>query len=249
MNSSIETMPHTTTLQDREESGPKGLQPVDHPESLKQIAYKALHRALLTGDLKPGQVYKEKDLAKMLNISRTPVREALLELSTKGLVTFLPRKGIQVTQFDLQDLNEIFELRKALELMAIEKVSDTISSEQLQDLEAALERQRSCAQVNDLMGFLQHDREFHTLLSELTDNRRLVANLETIRDLIQFMGAHALSAHGRLQEVIAEHLTVISALAAKDPEEARKNMAHHLEMSRQKAESILFSPSGEKSQG
>lgn len=236
---SPETMPNTTSRTGRE-NGPKGLQPVDQPESLKQIAYKALHRALLTGDLKPGEIYKEKDLAQMLNISRTPVREALLELAGKGLVTFLPRKGIQVTQFDLQDLNEIFELRKALELMAIEKVAGKITQDQLQGIESVLREQSSCADASDFMGFLTHDREFHTLLSELTDNRRLVANLETIRDLIQFMGAHALSAHGRLQEVIAEHQRVLTALASQDPEEARNTMAHHLEMSRQKAESILF---------
>lgn len=234
-----ETMPNTTT-RTGEGDGPKGLQPVDQPESLKQIAYKALHRALLTGDLRPGEIYKEKDLAQMLNISRTPVREALLELSAKGLVTFLPRKGIQVTQFDLQDLNEIFELRKALELMAIEKVARTITRDQLQGIESVLNEQRSCAEGNDFMGFLSHDRDFHTLLSELTHNRRLVANLETIRDLIQFMGAHALSAQGRLQEVVTEHQAVLDALSMHNPEGARKKMDFHLEMSREKAEFMLF---------
>ncbi|MDZ7760489.1 MAG: GntR family transcriptional regulator [Desulfovermiculus sp.] len=239
MHSDLETMPNTTTRLEDDKS-PRGLQPVDQPESLKQIAYKALHQALLTGDLKPGEIYKEKDLAQMLNISRTPVREALLELSAKGLVTFLPRKGVQVTQFDLQDLNEIFELRKALELMAIEKVAATITKNQLHDIQAVLDGQRSCAQANDFMGFLSYDREFHTLFSELTNNRRLVANLETIRDLIQFMGAHALSAQGRLQEVITEHQAVLDALFSRDPEEARNTMDFHLEMSRKKAEIMLF---------
>ena len=239
MNPHLETMPNTTTRLEDDKS-PKGLQPVDQPESLKQIAYKALHQALLTGDLEPGEIYKEKDLAQMLNISRTPVREALLELSAKGLVSFLPRKGVQVTRFDLQDLNEIFELRKALELMAIEKVAGTISKKQLHDIQVVLNSQFSCAQGNDFMGFLNNDREFHTLLSELTNNRRLVANLETIRDLIQFMGAHALSAQGRLQEVINEHQAVLEALSSRDPEEARNTMDFHLEMSRKKAEIMLF---------
>lgn len=90
------------------------------------------------------------------------------------------------------------------------------------------------------MGFLSHDRDFHTLLSELTHNRRLVANLETIRDLIQFMGAHALSAQGRLQEVVTEHQAVLDALSTHNPEGARKKMDFHLEMSREKAEFMLF---------
>jgi DNA-binding GntR family transcriptional regulator len=217
-----------------------GLQPVDQPESLKQIAYKALHRALIAGDLKPGEMYTEKYLATTLKISRTPVREALLELSAKGLLSFLPRKGIQVTQFDLQDLNEIFELRKALELMAIEKVTQDISKKQLEQIENVLREQKTCSEHKDFMGFLHNDRIFHTLISELTNNRRLVANLENIRDLIQFMGAHALTAQGRLQEVIDEHQAIIDALYAREPETARMNMAFHLEKTQKKAEHVLF---------
>lgn len=219
---------------------PRGLQPVDQPESLKKIAYRALHRALIAGDLQAGAIYKEKDLASMLNISRTPVREALLELSAKGMVSFLPRKGIQITQFDRRDLNESFELRAALELMAVEKAAEGVTEEGLRAIYEILDEQRKCARAKDFLGFLQYDRVFHTLLSEMTHNRRLVASLEAIRDLIQLMGAHALASGGRLEEVIIEHEAVVNALAEKNPEHARLKMAFHLEVSRQKAESILF---------
>lgn len=228
----------------KQESPPRGLQPVDQPESLKTIAYRSLHRALISGDLQPGSIYKEKDLAGMLNISRTPVREALLELSAKGLVSFLPRKGIQITQFELRDLNESFELRKALELMAIEKAALKITQKDLDEINATVEKQKESAKAGDQLAFLHYDRTFHALLTEITDNRRLVSSLEAIRDVIQLMGAHALAAPGRFDEVITEHEGVVKALSEKAPEEARQKMAFHLEMSRKKARSILF-PEGE----
>ncbi len=240
MSPYTERMPYDQFQIDQLKSSVKGLEPVDQPESLKQIAYRALHRALITGELQPGEIYKEKELATMLGISRTPVREALLELSAKGLVKFLPRKGIQITQFNLQDLNEIFELRKALELLSIEKVAVLITQKDLQTLQHVLDAQRKSAENKDFMEFLQHDRAFHTLISELTNNRRLVNNLENIRDLIHLMGAHALSAEGRLEEVIEEHEAVFASLSAADRESARKNMDYHLERSRKKAETILF---------
>lgn len=221
-------------------SMPEGLQPVDHPDSLKTIAYRALHRALISGNLQPGAIYKEKDLASMLNISRTPVREALLELSAKGLVLFLPRKGIQIAKFELRDLNEAFELRKALEIRVVEKVAQGITEDQVSALYSEIDRQRRSADIKDSVGFLRCDRTFHSMLSEFTDNRRLVSSLEGIRDLIELMGAHALSARGRMEEVISEHADVVATLSEKGPEKARAKMEFHLEMTRKKTMTILF---------
>ncbi|MCF8039308.1 MAG: GntR family transcriptional regulator [Desulfohalobiaceae bacterium] len=212
------------------------LRPVDQPESLKQIAYRAMHKALMAGELKQGEIYKEKELSKLLSTSRTPVREALLELAAKGMVTFLPRKGVLINQFDVQDLNEIFELRKALELAAVEKVARIIADNDLEKLQAVLDEQRTSAEENNVIRFLDLDRRFHTLLSAMTNNRRLVESLETIRDLLQVMSAKALAAEGRLEEVIREHETVLQAVAAKDPGLARKKMDLHLEESRKKTE-------------
>ena len=216
------------------------LRPVDQPESLKQIAYQALHKALMAGELKPGAIYREKELSKLLSTSRTPVREALLELAAKGMVTFLPRKGIQINQFDVRDLNEIFELRKALELAAVEKVSHRITEQDLQKFQTILEEQRLSAQTHDVIRFLMLDRQFHTLLSALTSNKRLVESLENNRDLLQVMSAFALATEDRLWEVIAEHEAVFQALSARDPALSREKMQLHLEESRKKTETGML---------
>lgn len=217
------------------------LRPVDQPESLKQIAYQALHKALMAGELKPGEIYKEKELSKLLSTSRTPVREALLELAAKGMVTFLPRKGIRINQFDVKDLNEIFELRKALELAAVEKVATTISQENLFKLEAVLHDQRLSLESKDVIRFMDLDRNFHTVLTALTKNKRLVESLENIQDLLQLMGAQALAIEGRWEEVLNEHEAVVHAISSQDQELARRKMAFHLEHSQKKADFVMFS--------
>ncbi|MCF8107431.1 MAG: GntR family transcriptional regulator [Desulfohalobiaceae bacterium] len=216
------------------------LRPLDQPESLKQIAYQALHKALMAGELKPGAVYREKELSKLLSTSRTPVREALLELASKGMVTFLPRKGIQINQFDVKDLNDIFELRKALELAAVEKVAGIITKQDLKKFQTILEEQRLSAANHDVIRFLVLDRQFHTLLSALTSNKRLVESLENNRDLLQVMSAFALATEDRLREVIAEHEAVFQALSAKDPGLSREKMHLHLEESRKKTENGML---------
>ncbi|MEF8822824.1 MAG: GntR family transcriptional regulator [Desulfohalobiaceae bacterium] len=223
------------------------LGPLDQPESLARMAYKALYQAILSGELKLGAVYREKELANYLQISRTPVREALLELSAKGLVTFLPRRGVRINQFDRRDLNEIFELRKALELTAVEKVASQAGPEEISRFRDILRQQQEHAHKQDMVGFLQKDREFHALLSHLTGNRRLMNTIEEVRDLIQIMGAHALIRRGRVEEVMQEHESLLQCIAHSDPEKARERMCYHLDQTWESAEKNLFAEEGASS--
>ena len=211
------------------------LRPIEQPKSLKQVAYEALHRAIMAGELVQGKIYREKELAAKLSISRTPVREALLELSTKELVTFLPRKGIMIKQFNENDWDEIFELRRALEVAILEKVAPKASREDIQRMEAILHEQQACMDREDFLEFLHQDRLFHSYLSEKTDNIRMIRSYANIQDLIQLMGTYALTAEGRTKGALEEHQAIVAAIAAGDAEGARKAMVHHLEVSRKLA--------------
>lgn len=205
---------------------------VKTPPSLNRIAYEALRDSILNGHLRSGELYSEMALASELGISRTPVREALLELSVQGLVTFLPRKGVIINHFTERDVEEIFEVRKAIELAVVEMLAKKYEPEDLSAIEKTLIEQRKAAQKKNYSLFLQADRDFHTLLARLTNNRRLIAILDNIRDMIQLMGLQALSQEGRLDEVIAEHEQIIEALKQTNPEEARERMDRHLDRSR-----------------
>jgi len=206
---------------------------IKQPESLAKMAYEAIRQSILSGQWKLGELYNEKAIATDLGISRTPVREALLELASQDLIIFLPRRGLMVNRFTRRDVDEIFELRKAIELAAVEKITAASPPFDLFEIEEALLSQRKAVKQRDYLAFMEADRLFHTRFSELTNNRRLIAILDNIRDMIHVMGAKALALEGRALKVIEEHQTIFKAVKKGDIEEARRAMAYHLEQSKE----------------
>jgi DNA-binding GntR family transcriptional regulator len=203
------------------------------PESLAKMAHEAIRKSILSGQWKIGELYNEKAIAADLGISRTPVREALLELASQDLIIFLPRRGLMVNRFTRRDVDEIFELRKAIELAAVEKITVASPPYDLFEIEESLLKQRKAAKEKDYLAFMEADRMFHTSFSELTNNRRLIAILENIRDMIHVMGAKALALEGRALEVIEEHQTIFEAVKKGNIEEARRAMGYHLDQSKE----------------
>lgn len=207
------------------------LQSLTPAESLAKLAYKALLASIFSGELNSGVIYNEMALAKELGISRTPVREALLELSGQGLVTFLPRKGITINHFSRQDMVEIFEIRRAIESAAVGKVAELSPPLDLKPIEKTLSDQRKAAGKKDLEAFLAADRAFHILFCELTGNRRMKEIMENVRNLIHLMSLRALRIPVRVEAVLEEHEGVIEAVKQGDAQAARKAILHHLEVS------------------
>lgn len=205
---------------------------IKQPESLAKMAYEAIRKSILSGQWKIGELYNEKAIAADLGISRTPVREALLELASQDLIIFLPRRGLMVNRFTRRDVDEIFELRKAIELAAVEKITLASPPFDLFEIEESLLKQRKSAKEKDYLAFMEADRLFHTSFSELTNNRRLIAILENIRDMIHVMGAKALALEGRALEVIEEHQAIFEAVRRGNAEKARNAMAYHLDLSK-----------------
>lgn len=209
---------------------------IEQPESLAKKAYEAIRNSILSGDWKIGEIYNEKSIAADLGISRTPVREALLELASQGLIIFLPRRGLMVNRFTRRDVDEIFELRKAIELAAVVKIAKASPPFDLFEIEESLLKQRKAAKEKDYPAFMEADRLFHTYFSKLTNNRRLIAILENLRDMIHLMGTKALSLEGRAVDVIEEHQAILEAVKKGNVAEAHGAMESHLEKSKEAVE-------------
>jgi DNA-binding GntR family transcriptional regulator len=205
---------------------------IQQPESLAKMAYESIRNSILSRQWKIGELYNEKAIAADLGISRTPVREALLELSSQDLIIFLPRRGLMVNRFNRRDVDEIFELRKAIELAAVEKITNASPPLDLFEIEESLLKQRKAAKEKNYLAFMEADRLFHTSFSELTNNRRLIAIVENLRDMIHLMGYKALSLEGRALVVIDEHQKIFEAVKKGRPDEARQTMAYHLDQSK-----------------
>jgi DNA-binding GntR family transcriptional regulator len=178
-------------------------QPLDKPESLAKLAYDAILDSILDCRLSSDEIHNEKEVAKDLGISRTPVREALLELSFQGFVKFLPRKGFIVRRFNENDIIEIFELRTAIEVMAIEKVARLSPRPDLAKIRKTLDVQRDAVWRDDFDAFIEADRSFHLIFCELAQNLRMVAVLENLRKMYFLMSNQALANRKRWKSVIA----------------------------------------------
>jgi DNA-binding GntR family transcriptional regulator len=199
------------------------------PKSLTKLAYDALLKSILVGNLKPGIVFNEKALALDLGISRTPVREALLELSIQGFVTFLPRKGVVINSYDSQDVNEVFEIRKAIEGTVAEKLALMDPAADLSGCRSFVDRQEKAIDQNDKQAFLEADRRFHLALCQLTENRRLESILENIRNMVELMSAQALHVDDRDKAVLKEHRQIVEAIENGRQQDARTAMIKHLQ--------------------
>jgi GntR family transcriptional regulator, rspAB operon transcriptional repressor len=209
------------------------LKKIEQPQSLAQSAREALREAVLAGHLKPGEVYNEMSLAEELGISRTPTREALLELSNRGLFTFLPRKGVMVTSYTTCQVEDLFEFRRVIELAVVEKVSRFRPPCDFSWLEKALKEQREIYQRKDrpIHLYLQFDRIFHVTLAELAGNQRFVDVLENIRDIFELVATKALNKQERWEEVLAEHEEIVRAVKGGDPIETKRAVEFHLHQS------------------
>ena len=198
------------------------------PPSLRYMALQTLKNAILTNVLKPKKIYKIDELAKSLGISKTPVREALLDLSTMGFLTFLPRKGIQINSLGEKDIRDIYEFRAAMETSVIQHITPTITEESIAHVEIINNDAKKCVKNNDRIEYLKKDREFHLFLAELTENEYMISALENVRDLVDWMGIKALLRKERMIEVFVEHDKVIQELKNRDVKRATQMMEEHI---------------------
>ena len=139
---------------------------------LRDVVFNTLRQAILKGELKPGERLMEIALAERLGVSRTPIREAMRKLEQEGLVVMIPRRGAQVANITEKDLNDVLEVRIALENVAIEKACDRMTEEEMSKLWLAAKE------------FEHADVAFHEIIYRASDNKRLIQVLNNMREQI-----------------------------------------------------------------
>jgi DNA-binding GntR family transcriptional regulator len=222
----------TTDYNNYKDGRHMGLNKIIKPESLAKKVQKSLRQSILNNELIPNVVYNEKTIAQDLGISRTPVREALLELSAKRLVKFLPQKGVVINTFTAQEIDDAFEIRIALEVFSVQKLCLGLRTPDTRELEKTLADQQQAVESNDKPLFMESDRQFHIGFTRLTQNNYLKDMMEDIRDIMQLMGYKALGINGRMQAVVKEHRKILSAVQQQNVSLAMDQMRVHLENSR-----------------
>ena len=199
---------------------------------LRDVVFNTLRQAILKGELKPGERLMEIALAEKLGVSRTPIREAMRKLELEGLVVMIPRRGAQVANITEKDLNDVLEVRIALENVAIEKACTRMSEEDMGRLWlAAKEFERTMAEGN-LVRLAEADVAFHEIIYRASDNKRLNQVLNNLREQIYRYRVEYLKEEETRNVLVKEHEELTKAIRQRDVKKAQEISFQHIENQR-----------------
>lgn len=199
---------------------------------LRDQAIEVLRARIANGGFVPGKLYGIGQVAEELGVSATPIREALVNLAREDLVELVRNRGFRIRELSDEDLDEIVEIRRMLEVPAMHKLGE---GHLVRDLAAARALSRNieeCTRVGDWTGFLVHDRALHLLLLSGLGNRRLVTVVGELRDLTRLYGlSHAVES-AAFEGSTHEHDLLLDALEEGNGDLAAQLMEGHLRHTR-----------------
>jgi DNA-binding GntR family transcriptional regulator len=178
--------------------------------------------------MEPGSLHSEQAVASRMGISRTPVREALLQLAHEGLVEFLPHRGARVRGFDPVHLSHVFELRAALESYCAAVLARNQPPDVVAKLEQELERQLSIIKRDDGLAWVIANMDFHILLVSSLNNRLFDEAMPPLASHTMRIGYRMNARKERMKESYQEHSEIVRAIRSRDEERARSLTASHL---------------------
>jgi DNA-binding GntR family transcriptional regulator len=199
---------------------------------LGEVVYEALREAIKKNQFKSGERLMETELADEMMVSRTPVREAVRKLQSEGYVVMLPRKGTYVSSLTIEDVNDVFEIRDALESMAAYYASIRASDEEIAQIREFIEMEAVLYDSTDLARTIESDIRFHSMVYRASQNKKIENLINDLREQTQRLRSSTLSRPGRLRFALDEHREILKAIEARDPEAARAASIAHIERSR-----------------
>ncbi len=211
------------------------------PELVRTTVYRRLRADILSCHLRPGSQIQERQLAERFQVSKSPIRDALLKLEEQNLIEILPRKGYRVKPISIADAREIYEMRMILERECVARVVDLATDEAVRDLD----RYREMPGLDvELADWIEYNRSFHAAIAEASGNSRLArAAREVIEQFDRFTYTSVAQSgpHGRAQ-FGAEHVALIDALQKRDKRQALAIARDHVDASRRRVLETLENP-------
>jgi DNA-binding GntR family transcriptional regulator len=199
------------------------------PRFLREIAYERLKDAIRHADVPPGYPLSETRISKILGISRTPVREALQQLSQEGLVQVIPGRAVTVASRSIHDVLNVVHVRLILEPEMIRLVTDAISPKQINTLKQALADMEQALASNNQESWSEADTVFHETISEACPNSLLGEIVVQMRNRVHHLAnIDSQTNPSRLTECTTEHKKIVEAIAAKNAQAAEQAMREHI---------------------
>ncbi|KUK86090.1 MAG: Transcriptional regulator, GntR family [candidate division TA06 bacterium 34_109] len=193
--------------------------------------YSILSKAIFQGDLKPGQRLVESKLAKLMKVSRTPVREAIIELEQKGLVVSSPPKGVRVAPLPTKEaLNEFYDISSVLRGLAVRKAIDNnnITPKDIRQLNEILSESERFLTEGSLRKIADLNIKFHSTIEQCSKSKELIIILDNLYKKSRERFSEIISKADRQKKSIEEHKMIVEAIIKKDSVLAEKLMREHI---------------------
>ena len=197
----------------------------DRGISLGDQAYNYIIQSLENGSMPPGTRLRETELAAEIGLSRTPIREALNQLVSEGLVVNDPKRGLIITELDQNMVGELYEMRRVLESTAAALAARHATDVEIAVLRQIIEQDKT---IKDPMELAKNNRLFHQTLYQCAHNRFLLKTLQVLQNAMLLLGKSTLAESGRPSTSQEEHEQLIEALEQRNPEKAQEAASRHI---------------------
>ena len=198
-------------------------------ELLGKKVYRILKSKIVNGSFKPGSKLSETKIANQMEISRTPVREAMRELSARGFVNMIPNQGIIVKSDSIEDIQKVMQIRGVLEGLAARLATPLITEGKIKILETCNEKMEKFISKNNVLAFGKESEKFHKVILEVCGNDLLVQIRKNLADKIYRFLDISLNVPGKVEISLKEHIKITEALKQGDADKADEFSRLHIE--------------------
>ena len=200
---------------------------------IREIAYETLKHAIITGQIPAGARIVETEYADKLHISRTPLREALRKLERDGLVEYVLRRGVVVRAFTIADVEEIYTIRNALEMITLPAIIENATPEDIRSMREKLHKMDVYIAKDDVESVSPLARSFHDQLTAISGLNRILRVIQSQDEYIRRFSAMSIAKETRRKSAHEEHYTLLEYVENKDLENFEKLMRKHIERSKE----------------
>jgi DNA-binding GntR family transcriptional regulator len=210
------------------------LQPLHSATRIVDAVYESLREGIMSGVLVPGQQLSVPELARRLNVSRSPIREAVLQLVSDGLAVEQPRKGVVVATVELDDVLEIHEIREFTEALSARLCAERIDSDGVAELRKIVAHQEACVAKDDAAGYFRTNAAFHEAIGRFSRNSRLHDILISLEGQMRIGLKRVSFESEQRRRGVLEHAQIVNAIEKRDEDRAERLMREHIAKTRKR---------------
>ena len=215
---------------------------LDRSRPLRDQIYPLVRGLILSGIIRPGEVIDEKAIAAQLEVSRTPVREAVKRLSDEHLVDVVAQSGTKASKMDRKAIEESFLIRRALEMESAAQAAAHMGQDHADRLHDILARHERAVEKRHFAEAIARDDEFHHAITEISDLPRLWSTIEISKAQLDRCRHMMLPRTGQAEATLEQHREIIRALNSRDPAKAAAAMKAHLDAAWRSTVAVLDGP-------